>query len=399
MTAVRPWRERIARHRRGAGYCLRRRVWQSVAVLSVALTLSGCGQWRGIANVPIPGGSGSGRSSYVVYVQMPDTLGLNPNSKVLISDVFVGQVQQIAIKDWVATLTVELQSGVQLPRNATAKIGQTSLLGSQHLELALPSDPSPEPLGNGDTIALDNSSAFPTTEQTLASIATLLHGGGVANLEVISNEVYNIVNGRGDQIRALLDKLDTFTAKLEQQIGDVTHAIDSVDRLLAMAAAHNDTLNGALTELPPLVKYLSDSRGRVIEAVESLGRFSDAAETTAESTSANLNRNLVSLQRPLAQLVRAAPYVVPALKVALTAPFDIDAIPKTFRGDYINTSLNVDLTLSALDNGLLTGTRFTGALRALEQAWGRDPATMIPDVRFTPNPYDAPGGPLVERGP
>jgi phospholipid/cholesterol/gamma-HCH transport system substrate-binding protein len=151
--------------------------------------------------------------------------------------------------------------------------------------------------------------------------------------------------------------------------------------------------------LPPLVKYLTDSRGRVIDAVESLGRFSDATQKTADSSNANLNRNLVSLQRPLAQLVRAAPFVVPALKVALTAPFDIDAVPKTFRGDFINTSLNVDLTLSALDNGLLTGTRFTGALRALEQAWGRDPATMIPDVRFTPNPNDAPGGPLVERGP
>jgi phospholipid/cholesterol/gamma-HCH transport system substrate-binding protein len=368
-------------------------------VLAVALLLSACGQWRGIANVPIPGGPGSGRGSYIVYVQMPDTLGLTPNSKVLIADVYVGQVREIKLKNWIATLTVELHNGVQLPRNATAKIGQTSLLGTQHLELAPPAAPSPQLLSSGDTIELANSSAFPTTEQTLASIATLLHGGGVANLEVISNEVYSIVNGRADQIRALLDKLDTFTAKLEEQIGDVTHAIDSADRLLAMAASHNDTLNGALTELPPLVKYLTDSRGRVIEAVESLGRFSDATQNTADSSNTNLNRNLVSLQRPLAQLVRAAPFVVPALKVALTAPFDIDAVPKTFRGDFINTSLNVDLTLSALDNGLLTGTRFTGGLRALEQAWGRDPATMIPDVRFTPNPNDAPGGPLVERGP
>jgi phospholipid/cholesterol/gamma-HCH transport system substrate-binding protein len=37
-------------------------------------------------------------------------------------------------------------------------------------------------------------------------------------------------------------------------------------------------------------------------------------------------------------------------------------------------------------------------LRALEQSWGRDPNTMIPDVRFTPNPHNVPGGPLVERG-
>ena len=368
-------------------------------MLAVTLLLSSCAQWRGIANVPIPGGPGTGSGSYTVYVQMPDTLGLTPNSKVMVADVYVGQVREISIRNWVARLTVDLQKGVRLPSNATAKIGQTSLLGTQHVELAPPPDhPSPQPLANGDTIELKNSSAFPTTEQTLASIAILLRGGGVANLEVIQNEVYNIVNGRADQIRALLDKLDTFTAKLDEQIGDITHAIDSADRLLAMAAAHNDTLNRALTELAPLVKYLTDSRGRVIDAVEALGRFSDVTQRTVGPSKTSLHRDLVSLQRPLAQLVLAAPYVIPALKLALTAPFDIDAVPKTFRGDYINTSLDVDLTLSALDNGLLTGTGVSGSMRALEQSWGRDPATMIPDVRFTPNPNDAPGGPLVERG-
>lgn len=388
-------------HPRGAGAArrVRRGAWRALAVLAVTLSLSSCGQWRGIANVPIPGGPGSGPGSYTIYVQMPDTLGLTPNSKVIVADVEVGQVRAITLKNWVATLTVDLHKGVQLPRNATAKIGQTSLLGTQHVELAPPPEnPSPQPLGNGDTIELKNSSAFPTTEQTLASIALLLRGGGVANLEAIQNEVYNIVNGRADQIRALLDKLDTFTAKLDEQIGDITHAIDSADRLLAMAVEHNNTLDKALDALPPLVKYLTDSRGRVIEAVESLGRFSDVALNTAEGARTPLHRNLVSLQRPLAQLVRAAPFVVPALKLALTAPFDIDAIPKTFRGDFINISLNVDLTLSAIDNGFLTGTGVSGMARALEQSWGRDPATMIPDVRFTPNPNDAPDGPLVERG-
>lgn len=372
---------------------------QALALLAIAITLSSCAQWRGIANVSIPGGPGSGSGSYTVNVQMPDTLALTPNSKVMVADVYVGRVRAITIKNWVAVVTLELQNGVRLPRNATAKIGQTSLLGTQHVELAPPqANPSPQPLRNGDTIDLKNSSAFPSTEQTLASIATLLRGGGVANLEVISDEAYNIVNGRGDQIRALLGKLGTFTAKLDEQVGDITHAIDAADRILAIAAAHNATLNSALTELPPLVKYLTDSRGRVIDAVESLGRFSDVTSQTLGATQPSLHRNLVSLQRPLAQLIRAAPYLVPALKVALTAPFDIDAVPKTFRGDFINTSLDVDLTLSALDNGLLTGTGFSGMLRALEQSWGRDPNTMIPDVRFSTNPNNAPGGPLVERG-
>ena len=60
----------------------------------------------------------------------------------------------------------------------------------------------------------------------------ILHGGGIPNLEALQNEVYNIVSGRGDQIRAFLGKLDTFTDQLNQQRDDITHAIDSTNRLL-----------------------------------------------------------------------------------------------------------------------------------------------------------------------
>jgi len=79
-------------------------------------------------------------------------------------------------------------------------------------------------------------------------------------------------------------------------------------------------------------------------------------------------------------------------------PFNIDTLSKMIRGDYINLTGSLDLTLSTLDSGLLSGTGVSGMFRALEQAWGRDPSTMLPDVRFTPNAHDAPNGPLVERG-
>jgi phospholipid/cholesterol/gamma-HCH transport system substrate-binding protein len=132
--------------------------------------------------------------------------------------------------------------------------------------------------------------------------------------------------------------------------------------------------------------------------VEALGRISRASDAALAPISDDLNTNLRNLQRPLKQLGRASPYLVGALKLMLTAPFSIENVPKVVRGDYLNVSLMVDLTLSALDNGFLTGTGISGMLRALEQSWGRDPETMIPDVRFTPNPHDVPGGPLDERG-
>jgi phospholipid/cholesterol/gamma-HCH transport system substrate-binding protein len=329
---------------------------------------------------------------------MPETLALNANSRVRVADVFVGRVRSIELKNWVPTLTVDLEPGVKLPSNVLAKIGQTSLLGSQHVELDSPPDPSSTPLRNGDTVPLKNSSAYPTIERTLASISGILTGGGIPNIEVIQNEVNNILTGRADQIREFLNRLDTFTQEMNKQRDDITRAIDSTNRLLAVVAKRNDTLDQVLTEFPPLIQHFADTRDLFADAVTALGRVSAAADDTLSNTNANLHTNLVNLQRPLKQLSKASPYLVGALKLLLTVPFNIENVPKAIRGDYINASATIDLTLSAVDNGLLSGTGVSGMLRALEQAWGRDPATMIPDIRYTPNPHNAPGGPLVERG-
>jgi phospholipid/cholesterol/gamma-HCH transport system substrate-binding protein len=375
---------------------VRHRAWQALVFGVAALVLSSCG-WHGISNVAIPGGPGTGGGSYTVYVQMPDTLAINGNSKVMVADVFVGSIRAIQLKNWVATLTLGIDKNVKLPKNATAKIGQTSLLGSQHVELAAPPNPSRELLKDGDTIPLKNSSAFPTTEQTLASLSLILRGGGIPNLEVLQNEVFNIFNGRGNQIRAFLGKLDTFVTQVNQQRDDITHAIDSTNRLLVYVGGRADVLDRVLTDIPPLIKHFADTKQLLINAVDSVGRLSQAADQYLSEARGPLHQDLQSLQCPLRELGRASPDLIGALKLILTQPYDIETIPKLMRGDYQNISLTLDVTYSAIDNAFLTGTGLSGALRALEQSYGRDPEAMIPDVRYTPSPNSAPGGPLVER--
>jgi phospholipid/cholesterol/gamma-HCH transport system substrate-binding protein len=50
------------------------------------------------------------------------------------------------------------------------------------------------------------------------------------------------------------------------------------------------------------------------------------------------------------------------------------------RGDYGNLSLIFDLTLSRIDSGLFTGTRWEGDLTELEMQWGRT-------IGQLPSPY------------
>lgn len=376
-----------------------RRMGRRALLLFVTvMVLTSCG-WRGIANLPLPVGPGTGKGATTVYVQVADTLALNTNSRVRVADVFVGTVREIKLQDWVPTLTLTVEPGIELPANATAKIGQSSILGTQHVELAAPADPSPQRLKDGATIPLKNSSSFPTIERTLASLATVLRGGGIPNLEIIQTEVNNLLTGNADQIRDFLNNLDVFTAGLNKQREDIARAIESSNEFFAYVASRNNTIDQLLVDLPPLVDYLAGAKDRVTDAVLALGRFNKVTGDSLSAARADIDTNLATLQRPLKQLGRGAPYFLEAMKLIITNPYPLDGIPKAIRGDYINLSLQADLTLSSLDNALLTGTGFSGMLRALEQSWGRDPATMIPDVRFTPHPnMTSGGGPFVERG-
>ena len=388
---------RVVNALRALGSRTRHRAWKGLALLSAAAVLTSCAKWHGIANVPMPGGPGSGPGSYTVYVQIPDTLALNDNSRVRVADVFVGTVRAIELKNWVATVTLRLDKNIKLPKNATAKIGQTSLLGSQHIELAAPPNPSPEATEGRRHHPAENSSTYPTTEQTLGKsrhrAARRRHPEPRSAAE------------RGLQHRERAGRPDPCVPRqaghLHRPTRRATRRHHPSHRFHQPAAGlrgpRSDVLDRVLTEFPPLIKHFADKQNLLINAVDATGRLSQVADQYLSASRGDLHQDLLSLQCPLRELGRAAPYLIRALKLILVRPFDVDSVPKAFRGDYFNLSLTLDLTLSAVDNAVLTGTGFSGALRALEQSWGRDPETMIPDVRYTPNPNDVPGGPLVER--
>ena len=87
----------------------------------------------------------SRQGSYSITVELPDVATLPQNSPVMVDDVTVGSVSGIeavqrADGTFYAAVKLSLDKDVKLPANATAKVAQTSLLGSQHIELAPPVD-------------------------------------------------------------------------------------------------------------------------------------------------------------------------------------------------------------------------------------------------------------------
>ena len=364
-----------------------RLAWAGVLLAVVAAT-AGC-QWRGLNSLPMPGTAGRGPGSFEITAQIPDVTNIQQNSRVRVGDVNVGTVTAIRRQGWHALVTMRLDGDVDLPSNATATVGQTSLLGSLHIELAAPRGVPPRgKLTNGSLIPLAVSSTYPTTEETLSAVSMLLNGGGVGQVQDITKELTTaFANGRDNDLRNLFAQLNQFVSRLNNQVGDIIRASDSLNNLAGQFAAQKPVVDQAFRTIPRALDVLKDERNTLVEAFDQLGKFSAITASSVNQTKQALVQQLNDLGPVLESLANAGPALTRSLDQLLTFPFPMSTLSKWIRGDYANTTTILDLTASRLDEAFLTGTRFEGKLTQWEMQWGRT-------VGQLPSPYTA-GNPLM----
>lgn len=333
----------------------------------VAITSSGCA-FQGVNSLPLPGAVGRGSDAHVYQVEIANVAQLEPNSPVMLDDVVVGSVRSLAVKDWHAIVEVSVKPDVTVPANAVASIGQTSLLGSMHIALNPPIGESPEgKLPPGSTVALNNSSTYPTTEQTLASLAAVVNGGGLGQIGDVIHNFSTAVSGRETEIRDLITRLDTFVGVLDAQRGNIVASIESLNRLSSTFAGQRDVITRALDKIPPAMDVLIRERPRLVTAMQKLGTFGDTASRLANESQDDLVRNLKNLEPAIKALADVGKQLPDVLTYAVHFPFTQSFIDRAIRGDYYNLFATVDFTVPRLKRSLFLGTR-----------WGESGLELVP---------------------
>jgi len=353
------------------------------AVVALVVTaLPGC-DWRGVNSLPLPGTAGRGPGAYTVQAQLPDVTNIQQNSRVRVGDVTIGNVTKIERQGWHALLTMRLDGDVELPANATVKVGQTSLLGSLHIELAAPDDqPSQGRLRDGALIPLANAGEHPTTEQTLAAVSLLLNGGGVGQLQDITEAFSTAYAGRVGDLKSLIQQLDIYMGQVSGQTSDIIAATDSLNDLVGQFADQKPVMDRALRIIPDALSVLKDQRVTLGDALGQLGEFSALTAETVNQTKAAVIQELKNLGPVFESLGDAGPSLTRSLSLLATFPWSKETLTNWVRGDYANLTAVIDLTLSRLDSSFFTGTRYEGNLTQLEMQWGRT-------IGQLPSPYTA----------
>jgi phospholipid/cholesterol/gamma-HCH transport system substrate-binding protein len=324
----------------------------------VVLTATGCA-FHGLNSLPLPGAVGRGPGANVYHVEVPNVGTMESNSPVMINDIVVGSVGRMKVKGWHADVEISVQRDIVVPANVEASVGQTSLLGSMHLELNTPPGQSGSGrLQPGATIPLTRSSAYPSTEQTLSSLGAVVNGGGLGQIGEVIHNFSAALSGRAGTLRDLLTRLDTFVGTLDQQRNNIVDSIQALNRLAGTFAGQRDVLTEALRKIPPALDVLIRERPRLTTALDKLRVFSNTATRLINDTQADLVTNLQNLEPTIRALADVGPELGAAVAAGFVFPFTQNFVDHAVRGDYFNLHVQLDLSIPRLKRGLMLGTRF-----------------------------------------
>lgn len=346
------------------GRSLPRRV---MAVAAVPLLLSGCA-FHGVNSLPLPGAVATGSDAVTFHVRLTNIGTLESNSPVMVNDVIVGSVGRMEVNNWHADLEIRVKPQIVIPANVIAAVGQTSLLGSQHLALNPPlGEPPSGRLSPGATIGLDRSTSAPTTEQTLSALSTLVNGGGLGQIGDIVHNFNAALSGHETELRDLLARMGKLMSLFDDQRDNINVTIAELNRLAATFADQRGVLDRAVKRIPQMIDVLNREKPRLVTALDRMRTFMDLSTTLVNDTQDDLVRNLKNLEPTIKALADVGPDLGLALSMLTTYPSTQDSLERTLRGDYTNMFASVDLTVPRLKRTMFRGTR-----------WGDPDAQLIP---------------------
>jgi phospholipid/cholesterol/gamma-HCH transport system substrate-binding protein len=367
-----------------------RRTAVVAGVIALATLLSGCD--FSVYSLPLPGGAKIKGPAYHVTVEFSDVLDLVPKSSVKVDDVTVGTVEKVWLEGYVAKVQLKLPKSVDLPDNTRATIRQTSLLGEKFVSLAPPTgDEKPRgKLEDGELIPLSRSTSNVEVEQVLSALSLLLNGGGVAQLQIITQELNKALTGNEPAIRDVLTQLNTFVGTLDKNKQQIVAAITAVDGLAKKLNAQKATLATAIDSLPKSISTLDKQRAALVKTLQALARLGNTAARVITASQQNLVANLKSLYPVLTNLAVAGENLPKSLELLLTYPFP-DAAATAVKGDFTNLNITLDVNTQKALQGILGHNLPTIGPTALPTATLSVPLHNSPGLPSLPLPLPTTG--------
>ncbi|RHW24460.1 MCE family protein [Nocardioides immobilis] len=324
--------------------CTIKGVVAATAAAGVLLAGSGCSTT--MRDLPIPGTGVSG-DTIEIKAEFDEALNLAEGAPVKVNGVDSGKVTSITIDDYTAIVTMDVRTDAKLHDGATARLRYTTPLGELFVDVTNP--PEGKEIGDGATLTLKETETAPTVEDALTQASLLINGGGLDQLQTITEELNTALGGNEDDIRLLLNQAATFLTQANATTSSIDVVLTSLDSLSGTLSDREETINRAMQEIRPAAAVLRRATPELTGLLNAVERFSSAANNTVNATRQQLFALLAETEPVLAELASNRGRFKEMLRSLGTAA---DALRSVVPGDY--GSIALDLHLDGIQTGNLS---------------------------------------------
>lgn len=304
-------------------------------VTLVALLASGCSTT--LQDVPLPGSGVSGETM-TVRADFAEALNLAQGASVRVNGVDSGKVQEVTAADFQAQAELLVRRDAGLREGATARLRYTTPLGELFVDVTNPDTGAV--MDDGAVLTTASTSTAPTVEDALAQASLLVNGGGLAQLQTVTEELNAALGGREDRVRSLLEGTADLLTRANATTADLDRAMRALASVGRTLRARERTINRALTDIRPAARVLRRNTPGFTRLLREVERFSEVADETVGLTRDQLVDILTRAEPVLAELAALQGDYARSL-VELVRLGDV--VDELVPGDYLAISLALHL--------------------------------------------------------
>ena len=343
----------------------------AASALAALLVLSGCGGPT-LGDMPLPGTGVSGETM-LLRVDFDEALNLAQGATVKVNGVDSGRVQGVGVADFRAQAEMLVRTDAELRDGATARLRYNTPLGELFVDI---NNPGKGPLlPDGALITTERSTTAPTVEDALAQASLLVNGGGLAQLQTVTEELNHVVGGREDTVKQLLDRSNRFLVEANATSRDIDQALRALADVGALLESRRTTINEAVRDIRPAARVLRRRTDDLTTLLAEVEKFAATANDTVGRTREQILTVLRQLEPVLAEFVSNGDRFGVSLVQLVRAGTALDAFVP---GDYLN--IRLDLALDQLSPADPTG---DGA--DADGDSGGDDGGVLPDLPGIPD--------------
>ncbi|HZN12874.1 MAG TPA: MCE family protein [Acidimicrobiales bacterium] len=284
------------------------------------------------AVVPLLSGC-SPRGGTSIVATFDDIGDLQTRGSVQVADVRVGQIGKITLtKDFHARVHLTLNHGVHVPRDSSALLRTTSLLGEKFIELRPNGDPTAQPyFRNGDTIPRAHTTEAPELEFVAEEAVTALGAVVASDIGTLVQTSAEAFGGRAPVLRSLINELSTISATFASRTNEIGRIIDGFDATAAALAGGKGEIDGLLVNLADTTRILADNRDRAVNALAQLSRLAAVQNEVLAKYRSDIDRQIKQVDAIVGVAVGQTSEL--SLLVDWLQKFAV-AVPKVIPGDF-----------------------------------------------------------------